>query len=204
MEIYRMTPYEYETTAQSLTSVNILSDTVVKFLPEGPVVVEENRTTSPRSNSAAPIFCAACRIGPQYHTISFQGEFYCKSCGDLVVTMFRHNYRDCQASLPESTQQTGQLTIQNTGLHWLRKHGQYLAVSSVGQLEFPPPKGETYVGYIREAHRVLSSLAGNALIVDDPMDYNMWYDKLPSDPEAVVWYRVKKILLVPFTNFPLF
>jgi len=60
------------------------------------------------------------------------------------------------------------------------------------------------VAYIREAHRSAGMQDANALIVDEPADFNVWAGDFSRPDEAVVWYLVPKILLVPYTNFPLF
>jgi hypothetical protein len=191
-----------------VATVNILGDGKITMMAEGPIVVEQNIKPPPHplEKTAEQVFCSRCGQGPQYHTIAFQEKVYCAPCGEHMMTAFKHNYRDCRAYLPEYSYWNGQIQVQDTGIHWLREHGTYLGIdsSTVLRLTFPPPKGETYVAYIRAPHKSAGMQDANSLIIDDPMDYNMWAGDYAKPAEAVVWYRVKKILLVPFTNFPLF
>ena len=115
-------------------------------------------------------------------------------------------HRDCRVRLPETKEVNGQITTQYSGIHWLRENGEYLGMSSshVLKLAFPPPRGKTYVAYIREGHRSVGMQDSNVLIVDDPQDYNVWAGDFSRPDEAVVWYAVPKALLVPYTNFPIF
>lgn len=201
----RLTPYEHEVTAKPLATVGFQEDGTVTMMSEGPIVVAQDLRNHPFNTDAPQVFCARCGKGPQFQTLTFRGKVYCAPCGEHEIALV-NKYRDCRAYLPEYGEIHGQIEVKNTGIHWLREHGVYLGMEStvILGLKFPPPRGETYVAYIREVHRSAGMQDSNALIVDDPMDYNTWAGDYGRPPEAVVWYRVKKLLLVPFTNFPLF
>lgn len=165
--------------------------------------------TAIRANHAGQIFCAECGRGPLKRTVAFDGHIYCADCG-MPRMVHNSHFRDCRVYLPESEHWSQpHLLTKITGVHWLRENGQFLGFDgTLLSLSFPPPKGETYVAYVQESHRSGGMWVANALVVSDPGDYYYWAGDFSGDflrpVKSVIWFKVKKLLLVPFTDYPLF